>query len=109
MHIARTIDDLRRTWDDLEQWSFYDRLCAPGRWERTSAVIGGLSDLAERRELTMPGLAIAWVLAQPGVSSAICGSANPAHVRDNSAAAGIALDAGLLAELDALVALGPLG
>jgi aryl-alcohol dehydrogenase-like predicted oxidoreductase len=55
----------------------------------------------------MAQLAIAWVLAQPGVTSAICGSRNPTHVRGNSGAAGIELDDDALAELDAVMQLGP--
>jgi 1-deoxyxylulose-5-phosphate synthase len=55
----------------------------------------------------MAQLAIAWVLAQPGVTSAICGSRTPAHVSGNSVAAGIALDDDVLAELEAVMQLGP--
>jgi aryl-alcohol dehydrogenase-like predicted oxidoreductase len=55
----------------------------------------------------MAQLAIAWVLAQPGVTSAICGSRNPAHVSGNSVAAGIELDDDALSELEAVMQLGP--
>jgi aryl-alcohol dehydrogenase-like predicted oxidoreductase len=47
-----------------------------------------LARVAEERGVGMAQLAIAWVLAQPGVTSAICGSRNPAHIGSNSAAAG---------------------
>jgi aryl-alcohol dehydrogenase-like predicted oxidoreductase len=55
----------------------------------------------------MAQLAIAWVLAQPGVTSAICGSRNPVHISGNAAAAGIELDGEALAELEAVIQLGP--
>jgi aryl-alcohol dehydrogenase-like predicted oxidoreductase len=105
--VIRDIDDLRRTWDDLEEWSFYDRLCAPGKWERAEAVIAALAELSKRCGVGIPKLAITWVLAQRGVTSAICGSGNPTHVRDNAAAAEVELSADVVAELEALVPLGP--
>ena len=71
-----TLDALRRTWGDLEEWSFYDRLCAPGKLERSAAVAAELVEIAERLEVPAAQVAVAWVLAQPGVSSALCGSRN---------------------------------
>jgi myo-inositol catabolism protein IolS len=103
----RSLDDLRRTWDDLEEWSFYDRLCVPGKWAKTEAVISALSEVAKRNGLSIPNLAIAWVLMQRGVTSAICGSGSPTHVRDNSAAAEVELSADAIAKLKAIVRLGP--
>ena len=102
-----TDEALRRTWGDLEEWSFYDRLCAPGKLERSAAVAGELMGIAGRLGVPPAQVAVAWVLAQPGVSSAICGSRNPAHVRENSAAAQLHLDADTIAELDAVIPLGP--
>jgi aryl-alcohol dehydrogenase-like predicted oxidoreductase len=104
----RDIDDLRRTWgDDLEDWSFYNRLCAPGKWEKTEAVISALAEVSLRCGVSISKLAVAWVLAQRGATSAICGSGNPAHVRDNAAAAELELSADTIAELEALAPLGP--
>jgi aryl-alcohol dehydrogenase-like predicted oxidoreductase len=102
-----TAERLRRTWVDLEEWSFYDRLCAPGKLERSAAVAGGLARVAARLQVPPAQVAVAWVLAQHAVSSAICGSRNPAHVRENSAVAELRLDSETIAELEALVPLGP--
>jgi len=102
-----TAEQLRRTWVDLEEWSFYDRLCAPGKLERSAAVAGGLARVAARLQVPPAQVAVAWVLAQHAVSSAICGSRNPAHVRENSAVAELRLDSETIAELEALVPLGP--
>jgi aryl-alcohol dehydrogenase-like predicted oxidoreductase len=102
-----TLEALRRTWGDLEEWSFYERLCAPGKLERSAAVAGELAGIATRLEVPPAQVAVAWVLAQPGVSSAICGSRNPSHVRENSQAAELRLDPETIAELDAALALGP--
>ena len=48
-------------------------------------------------------LALAWNVAQPGVTAAIAGSRNPDHVRSNAAAGDIVLDGATLSELDAIV------
>ena len=102
-----TIQELRRTWADLEEWTFYVRLCAPGKLERSAEVASGVGRVAARLELPPAQVAVAWVLSRREVTAAICGSRNPAHVTQNSAVAEVRLDAEAIAELDALVPLGP--
>jgi aryl-alcohol dehydrogenase-like predicted oxidoreductase len=48
----------------------------------------------------MAQLAIAWVLQNPSVSSAIIGASRPEQVRENVKAAGVKLDAGILRKID---------
>jgi aryl-alcohol dehydrogenase-like predicted oxidoreductase len=60
--------------------------------------------VAERLEITMAQLALAWVLRQPNVASAIVGASRPEQVRENAAASGIELDAGSLAEIETILA-----
>ncbi|GAB3085571.1 aldo/keto reductase family protein [Micromonospora schwarzwaldensis] len=62
-----------------------------------------LKPLAEQAGLTMPQLAVAWVLQNPNVSSAIIGASRPEQVHDNVKAAGVKLDAGLLKAIDDIV------
>ncbi|MEV4714366.1 aldo/keto reductase family protein [Micromonospora sp. NPDC049374] len=62
-----------------------------------------LKPLAEQAGLTMAQLAIAWVLQNPNVSSAIIGASRPEQVHDNVKAAGVKLDAGLLKAIDEIV------
>ncbi|MEV0807352.1 aldo/keto reductase family protein [Micromonospora sp. NPDC050200] len=62
-----------------------------------------LRPLAEQAGLTMPQLAIAWVLQNPNVSSAIVGASRPEQVHDNVKAAGVKLDADLLKAIDEVV------
>ncbi|MBB5825140.1 aldo/keto reductase family protein [Micromonospora carbonacea] len=62
-----------------------------------------LKPLAEQAGLSMPQLAIAWVLQNPNVSSAIVGASRPEQVHDNVKAAGVKLDADLLKAIDAVV------
>ncbi|WBB54291.1 aldo/keto reductase family protein [Verrucosispora sp. WMMD573] len=62
-----------------------------------------LKPLADQAGLTMAQLAIAWVLQNPNVSSAIIGASRPEQVHDNVKAAGVKLDAGLLKAIDEIV------
>jgi aryl-alcohol dehydrogenase-like predicted oxidoreductase len=49
--------------------------------------------IAERHRATIGQVAIAWTLAQPGVTAAIVGARTPDQARENAAAADIALSA----------------
>ena len=59
-----------------------------------------LLPIAEREGMTMVQLALAWVLRQPNVASAIVGASRPEQVHANVSASGIGLDAEILAEID---------
>jgi 1-deoxyxylulose-5-phosphate synthase len=59
-----------------------------------------LRPVAEQAGLTMPQLALAWVLRQQNVASAIVGASRPEQVRANASASGIELDAETLAAID---------
>ena len=63
-----------------------------------------LRPLADQAGISLAQLAVAWVLQNPGVSSAIVGASRPEQVRDNAAAAGIKLDADLLVKIDEVLA-----
>jgi aryl-alcohol dehydrogenase-like predicted oxidoreductase len=59
-----------------------------------------LEPLAKEVDLSMAALAVAWVLQNSNVSSAIIGASRPEQVVDNVKAAGVTLDADLLAKID---------
>jgi len=59
-----------------------------------------LKPLAEQAGLTMAQLAVAWVLQNPNVSSAIVGATRPEQLQDNVKASGVKLDPGLLKAID---------
>jgi aryl-alcohol dehydrogenase-like predicted oxidoreductase len=59
-----------------------------------------LKPLAEEAGLSMAALAVAWVLQNDNVASAIIGASRPEQVRDNVAAAGVTLDEALLRKVD---------
>ena len=61
-----------------------------------------LAGIADRLGATTAQLAIAWVVHQPGVTAAICGTLSAENARANSAAGAIDLDEATLAEMDAL-------
>jgi aryl-alcohol dehydrogenase-like predicted oxidoreductase len=63
-----------------------------------------LRPIAEGLGITMAQLAIAWVLCEPNVASAIVGASRPEQVEDNASASGIELDEQTLAAIDEAVA-----
>src|SRR4029077_1484053 len=63
-----------------------------------------LRPVAEQAGLTMPQLALAWVLRQDNVASAIGGASRPEQVRANASASGIALSEDALAAVDEALA-----
>ena len=70
------------------------------RSDRTLDVVQQLRPIAEDAELTMPQLALAWVLRDPRVSSAIIGASKPSQLDEDVAASGVKLSAETLAAID---------
>ena len=59
-----------------------------------------LRPIAEGLGITLAQLALAWVLREPNVASAIVGASRPEQVEDNAAASGVELDASTLEAID---------
>ncbi|GAA3907614.1 aldo/keto reductase family protein [Microbacterium invictum] len=59
-----------------------------------------LKPIAEQAGLTMPQLAVAWVLQNPNVAAALVGASRPEQLEDNVKASGVTLDADTLAAID---------
>jgi aryl-alcohol dehydrogenase-like predicted oxidoreductase len=76
-----------------------------GRWMREEVLerVQRLRPVAEEAGLTMAQLAVAWVLQNPNVSSAIIGASRPEQVAENVKAAGVKLDPATLEAIDELV------
>jgi aryl-alcohol dehydrogenase-like predicted oxidoreductase len=55
--------------------------------------------LAQNAGITAAQLALAWVLRQTAVTSAIVGATNPAHIDDNAAAAEVHIDPAVFAQM----------
>ncbi len=59
-----------------------------------------LRPIADGVGLSMAALAVAWVLQNPNVGTAIIGASRPEQIADNVTAAGVTLDADVLAAID---------
>jgi len=105
--IERPEDFVRVVGDDYEEWPFWQRLFAPGKFERSVVVRDGMQAVAERIGCSLPQLALAWNIQQEGVSATLAGTRNPAHARTNAEAADVVLTRDQIDELDALIPLGP--
>jgi aryl-alcohol dehydrogenase-like predicted oxidoreductase len=72
------------------------------RWLRDDVLnaVAKLEPIAAEAGLTMAQLAVAWVLQNPNVSSAIVGASRPEQVTDNAAAAGVTLEPGIMKAID---------
>lgn len=64
------------------------------------AKVAELRPIADEAGLSMAQLAIAWVLQNPNVSSAIIGASRPQQVTENVKASGVTLEHGLLKRID---------
>lgn len=62
-----------------------------------------LKPIAAAENLSMAQLALAWVLRDERVSSAIIGASRPEQIDDNAAASGVKLSAETLAAIDAVI------
>lgn len=78
----------------------------PHEWLRAPVLdaIQRLKPVAEGAGMTLPQLALAWVLREPNVAAAIIGATDPEQVKENAAACGKALDAGVLERIDQILA-----
>jgi aryl-alcohol dehydrogenase-like predicted oxidoreductase len=79
---------------------FFEQLA--GQWLRTEVLlaVSRLSSTAREAGLTLPQLAIAWVLQNPQVSAAIIGASKPEQIQENVKAAGIRLAPELMRQID---------
>ena len=95
--------DSRAASDEMGGWM--DRLMQP----QVLRAVQQLKPIAEEAGLTLPQFALAWVLREPNVASAIIGASRPEQVRENCAASGVVIDTQLFVRAEAILdeALGP--
>ncbi len=72
--------------------------------ERLLERVQQLREVADGLGITLPQLALAWVLREPNVAAAIVGASRPEQVEENAAASGIELDGETLARIDEVLA-----
>jgi len=63
-----------------------------------------LKPIAEEAGASLGQFALAWVLREPNVASAIVGASRPEQVIENAAAADLKIDAAHFAKADAILA-----
>ena len=85
-----------------EMGGYMDRLLQP----KLLRAVQQLRPIAEEAGLTLPQFALAWVLREPNVASAIIGASRPEQVRENAAASGATVDPALFARAETIVAEG---
>ncbi|MDP2289064.1 MAG: aldo/keto reductase family protein [Actinomycetota bacterium] len=75
------------------------------RWMREDVLtaVQGLIPIARDLSITPAQLAVAWVLAQPNISSAIVGASRPEQVVENAKASEVILTAEVLTAIDAVL------
>jgi aryl-alcohol dehydrogenase-like predicted oxidoreductase len=71
--------------------------------DKILAAVEKLKPVAESENLSMAQLALAWVLRDERVSSAIIGASRPSQVEDNAAASGVILSGETLAAIDEII------
>jgi aryl-alcohol dehydrogenase-like predicted oxidoreductase len=82
-----------------EMGGFMDRLMQPD----VLRAVQSLKPIAEEAGLTLPQFALAWVLREPNVASAIIGASRPEQVRENAAASGVIVDTQLFLRAEQIV------
>jgi aryl-alcohol dehydrogenase-like predicted oxidoreductase len=88
----------RATSDEMGGWM--DRLLARPVLEAVQT----LKPLAAEAGLSLAQFALAWVLREPNVASAIVGASRPEQLEENAAASGANVDPALFAEAERIVA-----
>jgi len=79
----------------------------PVNKDRAFAIVDVMREVATEGGITVPQVALAWLLSKPYVTSVIMGAKNLEQLDDNLGATGIALDTGALKRLDEVSALAP--
>ena len=92
---------LTRAWDTTTSRSETDEFGRSLYRDEDVTVVEKVLALAERRGVAPAQVALAWLLAQPGVTSPIVGITKPDHLTDAAAAVELSLTDGELEELGA--------
>jgi len=82
-----------------EMGGFMDRLMRP----EVLRAVQRLKPIAAEAGLTLPQFALAWVLREPNVASAIIGASRPEQVRENAAASGAIVDTQLFMRAEQII------
>jgi len=89
--------------EQIDDWRSGNEWTTPEQLDETFRVVDGLRPIAEGAGVSMSELALAWNIAQPGVTAAIAGSRSGEHLRANAAAGERTLEPEVLGEIEALL------
>ena len=89
--------DSRAASEEMGGWM--DRLMQPN----VLRAVQELKPIASEAGLTLPQFALAWVLREPNVASAIIGASRPEQVRENVHASGVAVDTELFIRAEQII------
>ena len=89
--------DSRAASEEMGGWM--DRLMQPD----VLRAVQQLKPIAEEAGLTLPQFALAWVLREPNVASAIIGASRPQQVVENCAASGVVIDTQLFLRAETIL------
>jgi len=82
-----------------EMGGWMDRLLQPD----VLRAVQKLKPIANEAGLTLPQFALAWVLREPNVASAIIGASRPEQVRENAGASGVVIDTQLFMRAEQII------
>jgi aryl-alcohol dehydrogenase-like predicted oxidoreductase len=82
-----------------EMGGWMDRLMQPD----VLRAVQKLKPIANEAGLTLPQFALAWVLREPNVASAIIGASRPEQVRENAGASGVVIDTQLFMRAEQII------
>jgi len=82
-----------------EMGGYMDRLMHPD----VLRAVQRLKPIAAEAGLTLPQFALAWILREPNVASAIIGASRPEQVRENAAASGVVVDTQLFLRAEGIL------
>jgi len=99
--LSGAIDPSRQFGGD-DQRKGNPRFSAANR-QKVAELKAAIAPVIERHKASMAQVVIAWTLAQPGITFALCGARNPAQALDNARAGQIRLDADDLLALDTAI------
>ena len=93
---GQPVPDGSRATDEKSGANFIKRFLA----DDTLEAVQRLKPIADEAGLSLPQMAIAWVLQNPNIAAALVGASRPEQLADTVKASGVTLDADTLAAID---------
>ncbi|NMM46458.1 aldo/keto reductase [Rhodospirillaceae bacterium KN72] len=95
---------LTRPWDQSTKRLETDQVSPTLYMDSDAGIVARVAEIAERRDIPMAQVALAWVLQKDGITGPIIGATKMKHLDDAIAALSVSLDAEEIAALEELYA-----